>query len=87
MFMYIQDLVLGPYPVVQNPYTVCKYTLIPCGGGLEYLRSSPASRMGQRKGNTVPGGINWPTRSLGDIHTGTRSSRLGVGRKADDLAL
>jgi hypothetical protein len=29
---------------------------------------------------------NWATLSLGDIHTGTWSSRLGVGHKTDDLA-
>jgi hypothetical protein len=32
-------------------------------------------------------GYNWDTQSLEDINTGTWSSRLGVGRKADDLAL
>jgi hypothetical protein len=32
-------------------------------------------------------GYNWATLSLGDINTETLSSRLGVGRKADDLAL
>jgi hypothetical protein len=29
----------------------------PCGGGLEYLHRSPASRKRRRKGNPVPGGI------------------------------
>jgi hypothetical protein len=29
----------------------------PCGGGLEYLHSSPASRKRRGKGNPVPGGI------------------------------
>jgi hypothetical protein len=32
-------------------------------------------------------GYNWATLSLGDINTGTWSSRLGVGHKADDLSL
>jgi hypothetical protein len=32
-------------------------------------------------------GYDWATQSLGDINTGTWSSRLGVGRKAGDLAL
>jgi hypothetical protein len=31
-------------------------------------------------------GYNWATLSLGDINTGTWSSRLGVGHKADYLA-
>jgi hypothetical protein len=30
---------------------------IPCGGGVEYLYRSPASRRRQRKGNLVPGVI------------------------------
>jgi hypothetical protein len=30
---------------------------------------------------------NWASLSLGDVNTGTWSSRLGVGYKADDLAL
>jgi hypothetical protein len=33
------------------------------------------------------GGCNWVTVSLGNINTEIRLSRLGVGRKADDLAL
>jgi hypothetical protein len=32
-------------------------------------------------------GYNWVTVSLGDTITGIWSSRLGVGCKADDLAL
>jgi hypothetical protein len=32
-------------------------------------------------------GHNWATLSLGDINTETWSPKLGVGRKADDLAL
>jgi hypothetical protein len=31
--------------------------LDPCGGGIEYLHRSPASRNRRRKGNTVSGGI------------------------------
>jgi hypothetical protein len=30
---------------------------------------------------------NWATPSLGDINTGTWSSRVGVGRKAEDHVL
>jgi hypothetical protein len=61
-----------------------KYT--PCGGRLEYLHRSPASRRRRRKGNPVPGGITGPPCHW-DINTGTWSSRFGVGGKADDLAL
>jgi hypothetical protein len=32
----------------------------------------------------VPGGYNWATQSPGDINIETWSSRLGVGRGADD---
>jgi hypothetical protein len=32
-------------------------------------------------------GYNWATMSLGDINTGTWSFRMGVGRRADGLAL
>jgi hypothetical protein len=32
-------------------------------------------------------GYDWATLSLGDIYTETWCSRLGVGRKVDDLAL
>jgi hypothetical protein len=33
---------------------------VPCGGGVEYLHRSPASRRRRRKGNPVPGGITGP---------------------------
>jgi hypothetical protein len=59
----------------------------PCIGELEYLHRSPASRRRRRKGNPVPGGMTGANLSLGDINTGTWPSRLGIGRKADDLAL
>jgi hypothetical protein len=36
---------------------------LPCGGGVEYLHRSPASRTKRRKGNPVPGGITGPPRS------------------------
>jgi hypothetical protein len=36
-----------------------------CGGGLEYLHLSPASRKRRRKGNPVPGGITEPPCSWG----------------------
>jgi hypothetical protein len=38
---------------------------VPCGGGLEYLHRSPASRKRRRKGNPVPGGISGPPCSWG----------------------
>jgi hypothetical protein len=52
----------------------------------EYLRRNPVSRRRRRKGNLVPGGItelpcHWETNTV------TWSSRLGVGRKSDILAL
>jgi hypothetical protein len=37
----------------------------PCGGGLEYLHRSPASRKRRQKGNPVPGGITGPPCSWG----------------------
>jgi hypothetical protein len=43
---------------------------IPCGGGVEYLHCSPASRGTHRKENPVPGGITGPTCSWGDINMG-----------------
>jgi hypothetical protein len=58
-----------------------------CGGGLEYLHRSPASRRRRRKGNLGVWGYNWATLSLGDINTEPWPSGLGVGRKADDLVL
>jgi hypothetical protein len=33
---------------------------IPCGGGVEYLHRSPASRRRRRKGNPVPGDVTGP---------------------------
>jgi hypothetical protein len=33
------------------------------------------------------GGHNWATLILGDINTGTQSSRLGIGRKAHEFAV
>jgi hypothetical protein len=36
-----------------------------CGGGVEYLHRSPASRRRRRKGNPVPGGITEPPFSGG----------------------
>jgi hypothetical protein len=38
---------------------------LPCGGGVEYLHRSPASRRRRRKGNPVPGDINGPPCSWG----------------------
>jgi hypothetical protein len=59
----------------------------PCEGGLEYLHHGPASHRRRWKWNPAPEGIAGATLSLGNINTGTWSSRLGVGRKADDLVL
>jgi hypothetical protein len=59
----------------------------PCGGGLGYLHRSPVSRRRRRKGNPVPGGYNWATLLLGDVNTETLSCKLGVGSKADGLAV
>jgi hypothetical protein len=38
----------------------CIVYILPCGGALEYLHRSPASRRRRRKGNPVPGGITGP---------------------------
>jgi hypothetical protein len=54
---------------------------------LEYLQRNPESRGGRRKANLVPGGITGPPCHWGDINTETWSCRLGVGHKADDIAL
>jgi hypothetical protein len=66
------------------PYVFCEVTAkllyltyielglrAPCGGGLEYLHRSSASRKRWQKGNPVPGGITGATLFLGEIHTGT----------------
>jgi hypothetical protein len=37
----------------------------PCGGGLEYLHRSPASRKRRQEGNLVPGAITGPPYSWG----------------------
>jgi hypothetical protein len=47
----------------------------PCGGGLEYLHRCPASRQ-RRQREPSARGYNWATLFLGDINTGTWSSRL-----------
>jgi hypothetical protein len=62
------------------------YLVSPRGGGLEYLHHSPASRRRRRKGNPVPGGITGQPCHSG-TNTETWTSKLGVGRKADDLAV
>jgi hypothetical protein len=69
----------------------------PRGDGLEYLHRSPASPRTYLlnpfllyptvSGLRVLEGDENGTRCPGDISTETWSSRLGVGRKADDLAL
>jgi hypothetical protein len=53
----------------------------PCGGGIEYLHRSPASRKSRRKGIPVPGLYNWATLFLGDINTGTWPSRLAESQQ------
>jgi hypothetical protein len=49
----------------------------PCGGGLEYLHHSPASRKRRQKREPSARGYSWATLFLGDINTGTWPSRLG----------
>jgi hypothetical protein len=50
----------------KNVLSICNIRVIlqiqipPCGGGLEYLHRSPASRIRRRKGNPVPGNITGP---------------------------
>jgi hypothetical protein len=39
--------------------------MIPCGGGVQYLHRTLASRRRRRKGNPVPGGITGPPCSRG----------------------
>jgi hypothetical protein len=52
--------------------------------GLEYLHCTPAQVTEVNKSETQ---CLWLWLSLGDINTGTRSSKLWDGCKADDLAL
>jgi hypothetical protein len=52
-----------------------------CGGGLEYLHRSPASRKRRQKGNPVPGGITGPPCS-GQYKYGDLA--LQVGRISDE---
>jgi hypothetical protein len=54
---------------------------------LKYLHCSSERHGSRRKGNPVGGGVTGPTLSVGGIASGTWSSTLGVGRKADDLAV
>jgi hypothetical protein len=44
---------------------ILHHTKLKCGGGLQYLHRSPASRRRRRKGNPVPGGITGPPCSRG----------------------
>jgi hypothetical protein len=52
----------------------------PCGGGVEYLHRSPASRRRQRKEKPSAWGYNWASLFLWDINTGTWPFRLGKSR-------
>jgi hypothetical protein len=45
--------------------SLCSFFIIPCGGGIEYLHRSPASRKRQRKANPVPRAISRPPCSWG----------------------
>jgi hypothetical protein len=57
-----------------------------CGGRLQYLHRSPKSHRKRLKSSSpVPGDRTGPPYHWGGINTGTWSSRLGVGRNADDL--
>jgi hypothetical protein len=52
----------------------------PSGGGLEYLRRSPARRNRRQKGNPLPGCYNWATlflRGGGGMNTDTWPSWFG----------
>jgi hypothetical protein len=50
----------GPSPAELRPYFTVSFETPPkpCGGGLEYLHHSPASRKRRQKGNPVPGGYD-----------------------------
>jgi hypothetical protein len=75
------------YRVFIGKKNLVRHGVPPSGGRLEYLHSGPGSRRRRRKGNPVSEDITGPPCSMRDINTGTWSSRLGVGRKADELAL
>jgi hypothetical protein len=56
-----------------------------CGGGLERIPPPQSLRIlrGDKKGNSARG-YNWATLFLGDINTGTWSSRLGESKNWDN---
>jgi hypothetical protein len=56
------------------------YMYDPCGGGLEYLHRSPASRKRRQKGNPVPGIITGPPCSRGIYIRGPGPSGWGSRR-------
>jgi hypothetical protein len=67
-------------------FTFFNITVFPCGGGLEYIRRSHASRRRRRKRNPMPRGIIGLPVSV-HINVETWPTGLGVGRKSDDLAV
>jgi hypothetical protein len=83
----LDSLNMQHYTAMVGHISAVNPVIVPCGGGLEYPHRSPTSRRRWQEGNPVPGGYNWATLSLGDIHTEIWSSRLGIGLKAEGLAL
>jgi hypothetical protein len=57
------------------------YTSFLCGGGIESLHRSPASRKRRRKGNPVPGDIARSPCYWRDINTGIWPSILGESQE------
>jgi hypothetical protein len=58
------------YTITINEQPTAQVYLFPCGGRIEYLHGSPASRRRRRKWNPGPG-VYWAILFLGDINTGT----------------
>jgi hypothetical protein len=64
------------------------YILLPtCVEAASNTSTVPCESYKETKMEPGAWGYNWGNLSLGNINTGAWSSRLGVGRKADDLAL
>jgi hypothetical protein len=68
-------------------YIYIQYIYIPVWGRVRVPPPQPCESQKATERKHGAWGYNWTTLSLGDINTGTWSSRLGVRRKADDLAL
>jgi hypothetical protein len=83
--VYSSEIWMPTYQAIKQ----CLFRIVGCLTTLLLLRlysfdDSPASRRRRRKGSPVPGGITGPS---GDMNTEALSKRLGIGCKADDLAL